>query len=430
LNIPFAPTSQKARAPIGAAMAAVVVVWLLLTQISAIQKSYLYGLSDTADPYSEANVIRAAEHYAKYGFSVDAGLAHIVYGERFPNAGWVKHLHRYPLPSGVYTRYPPLPEIICGFLEKLIGYHVWAWRLVPVFFGLVATAYAFVALRRVLDPVVAGVMIILLSIVPMATSHMHGLHFHSYAHAAFLAQLALLVRIFFSPERTSVASYAVLFALGFLQGWLSFEYAFVVAGAAVPLALVAHANKSPVEVRKTLLIALLTGAGFTIAHMLHFLQVAAFYGSVSMALQDLSGRALYRFAGDIQTSYLVQVATNLVKYLKVLWFSPNNHHFGAMLVIFSIMVFLDRIIALKESGEPSAPARRYLALVSDRSVILPVLLSYGIAALWLLVMPSHADIHTHIVPRIFFLPYFVLVLVFMLRIFEHPFATRCGTSMK
>jgi hypothetical protein len=402
---------------LGTAIAVAVIVWLLLTQLFEIYH-IRNGLSPTADPYSEANVIRAAEHYAKYGFLVDAGLAHIVYGDRFRNSGWTQDLYRFPLPSGVYTRYPPLPEIIAGMLEKIVGYRVWVWRLVPVLLGLAATVYAFAALRRVLDSLAASGMIILLSIVPMVTSHMHGLHFEGYGHAAFLCELALLVRILFLDERPSRGAYMALFGLGFLQGWLSFEYVFVVSAAVVPLALVARAHGARVELRTVLLLLAVSGGGFVAAHLLHFLQVATFYGSISTALQDFSGRAMYRFAGEAQAPYLVQVAVNLVKYAVVIWFSPNNQHFGALLFIVTLLVILREMMSARGASGLRTGTRRGLAMLSDKRVVLPMVVSYAIAAIWLFVMPSHANIHTHIVPRVFFLPYFVVVLIFTLSVFQ------------
>src|SRR5262249_54024433 len=152
-----------------------------------------------ADSFSEANAIRAAQHYAEYGFTIDAGLPHILYGDRFPKYGWKAVSD--PLPYGVYTRYPPLADLICGLLEKTIGFqHLWLWRFVPVSLGLIATFYVFFGLRQVLGSVPSAVMTLLLSIVPMATSHMHGLYFEGYAHAAFLAELVLITRIFFNPK--------------------------------------------------------------------------------------------------------------------------------------------------------------------------------------------------------------------------------------
>jgi len=416
-------TTQPPRtaARLGTAIAVSVIVWLLLTQLFEIRRMG-NGLSPTATPYSEANVVRAAEHYAKYGFLVDAGLAHIVYGDRFRDAGWTKDLYRYPLPSGVYTRYPPLPEIIAGTMEKIVGYRLWLWRLVPVLLGLAATVYAFAALRRVLGSLAASGMIILLSIVPMVTSHMHGLHFEGYAHAAFLCELALLVRILFLDERPSRSGCMALFGLCFLQGWLSFEYVFVAAAAVVPLALVAREHGARVELRTVLLLLAVSGGGFVAAHLLHFLQVATFYGSISAALQDLSSRAAYRFAGEAQPPYLVQVAVNLVKYAVVIWFYPdnqnfpNNGHFGALLFIVSVLVILRRMMSVNGASGLRTGARRGLAMLSDKGVVLPMVVAYAIAALWLFVMPSHAYIHTYIVPRVFFLPYFVVVLIFTLSV--------------
>ena len=408
-------TASKTRSGAGEIIAGCTILWLLITQVLAI-----HGLdnrlsphgSPTADPFSEANAIRAAQHYADYGFTVDAGLPHIVYGDRFPGAGWVTD-PLDPLPSGVYTRYPPLPDLICGVLEKIIGFeHLWAWRIVPVFFGLMATAYAFLGLRQVLGPVPSGVMTILLSLVPMATSHMHGLHFEGYAQAAFLSELVLITRIFFSNDPPSKASQLGVFALGFLQGWLSFEYAFVVAGAAVPLALIAGANDHRIGASLTMRVVVLSVAGFTTAHLLHFLQVVDFYGSVSMALQDYSGRALYRIHGDNRSPeanypYWTQVVSNFHVYAELLWFSFD--HFGPLLPLMSIAGGLQRNPRERISVSDGL-IKRSFSLISDRKALVAVVTSYAISAVWLVIMPSHARMHLHITPRIFFLSYFTAVL--------------------
>jgi hypothetical protein len=146
--------------------------------------------------------------------------------------------------------------------------------------------------------------------------------------------------------------------------------------------------------------------------------VATFYGSISTALQDFSGRAMYRFAGEAQAPYLVQVAVNLVKYAVVIWFSPNNQHFGALLFIVTLLVILREMMSARGASGLRTGTRRGLAMLSDKRVVLPMVVSYAIAAIWLFVMPSHANIHTHIVPRVFFLPYFVVVLIFTLSVFQ------------
>jgi hypothetical protein len=403
----------------GVFIAIATIIWLLFTQFAAIYEATTEGgLSSTADPYGEADAVRSAEFYAKYGFAVDAGLPHIVFGERFPNKGWVRDLQKYPLPSGVYTRYAPLPNFIVGVLEMTVGYHLGAWRLVPIFLGLCATAYAFTALRAVFGPTRGGVMILLLSVAPMVASYMHGLHFEGYAHSAFLVQLALLVRILFSREPVSLASYAALFGLGFLQGWLSFEYAFVVTGAVIPLALLAGTGRSEPIFGKIWPIVLLCGGGFTLAHVLHFAQVAAFYHSFAGALEDYSGRAMYRFSGGQQKSYLMMTSWVCLKYLRILWFNPRDPHFGPLMFLLSFSV-LGYGIAFRVGLRPYlARFPERLMLFVEGRILQAVLWSYGLAAIWVLVMPSHAEAHTHIVPRIFFLAYFVMVVVFVLAVFK------------
>ncbi len=403
---------------VGCLIMGALLIWLLLTQMAAIH-STLNGISAVEDPYSEANAIRAAQHYAEKGFLTDAGLPHVTYGDRFPLDGWVKDLDRSPLPSGVYTRYPPVPDLICGVLEKLVGFdHLWTWRLLPVGFGLSTMIYAFFSFKNSFGPVASGVMTTLLFAVPMATSYMHGLHYQGYAHSMFLVQLCFLVRIFFARSAPRFGSYAALFGFGFVQGWLSFEYAFIVMGAAIPIALIARANGYDGSVRPTLFLVVSSGAGFTIAHILHFLQVASFYGSVAMALQDYLGRAAYRLVGEGESSYLTLVLRVLRRYSVELWFSPHRGSFGFLLPFLSAAVLFDRVKAVSVAKEDWSKTRHYLAVLLDGKVVLPVILSYVFAALWLFAMPSMSMMHMHIVPRIFFLPYFVLVLIAAIRTLE------------
>src|ERR1700716_3125705 len=45
------------------------------------------GLSLVADPYSEANALRAGERFDNDGFTVNHGLPDVSYGQRFPEWG-------------------------------------------------------------------------------------------------------------------------------------------------------------------------------------------------------------------------------------------------------------------------------------------------------------------------------------------------------
>jgi len=425
-------TSARTRARIGTSIAACVLAWLFVEQLTVIA-SIGNGLSHTADPYSEANAIRAAQHYAEKGFFVDAGLPHIVYGKRFPHNGWVVDLRRYPLPSGVYTRYPPIPDLLCGVFESLIGFeHLWAWRLIPMTFGLLATLSVFLLLRRVICPLTAGVMTLLLSSVPMATSHMHGLHMEGYAHSLLLTHLALLTRIVLSAETVSRRVFGAAFGLALLQGGLSFEYAFVVTGAAIPLYIVAGRTDQRVSIRNAIRLVALCGAGFAAAHVLHFLQVVSFYGSAPTAIQDYTERAVIRAVGFHAESYAMQAVHASMTYARLLWCNsvlpplPNTPHFGPLLPLLSLVALLPLMplvalltprAAIGGSTETEQRRRRALSLL-PRGGALAMLFAYGLGWMWLFIMPSHATIHTHIVPRIFFLAYYVVALDVVLRLFR------------
>ena len=251
----------------------------------------------------------------------------------------------------------------------------------------------------------------------MATSHLHCLHYEGYAHSAFLAELVIITRILFSGLPTSAFSYGIVFALGLLQGFFSFDYVFVATGAAIPLAMLARENGRSVEVRLVARLVALSGAGFAIAHLLHFWQVAHFYGSVSAALNDFSSRATYRFVGAGPTSsYLTQVMHTFERYSRELWLSPGGLHFGAFLLLFS--AFSVSGIVRGTNGTAGTNVGQWrLSLMAKRNCAVMLFVAYGIGAVWLMAMPSYCRIHPHVVPQIFFLPYYVAVLAVALRLF-------------
>ena len=70
--------------------------WLPVALVSLViwgqQCVYVANLGDSlspvADPFSEANALRAGEGYAKEGFSHSYGLPMVGYGDQFPETGF------------------------------------------------------------------------------------------------------------------------------------------------------------------------------------------------------------------------------------------------------------------------------------------------------------------------------------------------------
>ena len=385
--------------------------WLAATQVAEIRRLG-NGLSYTADPFSEADAIRSSEHYVRFGFTSDAGLPNIQYGDRFPTDGAIAGDALF---HGVYTRYPPLPNLLCGLFEVTFGFdHVWVWRFVPVVLTLAATVLLFRAFEAAFGSLSAAAVTVLASAAPMTLSYMHGLHFQGYAHALMLLELALLTSVVFGRAAVTASRLSVLALVGFVQGWLSFEYIFIVTGAAIPLALVArqHGHRAPPRLALQLVAA--AGSGFLAAIALHFMQVIVFHGSVAAAYADFHGRAVFRMLGDGTTPYLNEVLVVLGRQAKALWIGPNMVHFGILLPAFTVGLVVSAWHGGGTSRREKVGTTEQVSWWRSADVI-ALLVAYGISGMWVVLMPEHADNHQHFVPRIFFLAYFTAVLASVLR---------------
>ena len=120
---------------------ALIVLIILLLAGRGIYDSLRYSgqLSPIADPFSEANALRAGEGYAENGFFSNAGLPDLCYGDRFPGRGaW--RVEEFPLQFSmsslkddcIYTHYPPGPDLIAGLLTEICGVgNLGCFRLFP-----------------------------------------------------------------------------------------------------------------------------------------------------------------------------------------------------------------------------------------------------------------------------------------------------------
>jgi hypothetical protein len=406
------------------ALMALLLVGLVVSQVLFI-RSIGNGVSRFGDPYSEANAFRAAEFYATFGFLVDAGLPHIVYGAQFPGVGWVTDLYRYPLPRGVYTRYPPLPDIICGILERVVGREYrWAWRILPVAVGLLALALVFGLLRGAMGPLPAAWLAVSVGVAPLTWTFLHGLHFEGYAHALAIVQIALVASILLSARGPSRAEGLTLFGMALCQGFLSFEYCFVVCLMVVPMYFVARADGGRPDWSSVLVVGALSATGFIVAHGFHFVQVAVFYGSVQEGVRDLASRARFRSTGGLGAPFphSLLAGAALLEYTKVLFLTAANSHFSVLMPLLVVaagsLPFLGRTRRTEPQVRDLCLAESSKSRFRWNSVAGAIGSALAISASWLVVMPTHSIVHLHIVPRIFVLPYMTCGLLLALWVFR------------
>jgi hypothetical protein len=377
------------------------------------------ALSPTADPWTEADTIRAAEGYARLGFLANWGLPDLCFGDRFAEQGTEAMLRRGEAPQSwlvaagagrsrgdlvsaerfVYTHYPPGPHLVAGLMATAVGPgRVGLYRLVPVATGLAGIVYLLIELALSFGTWRAALAAAALSALPMFTNMMHGLSYQGYSLALLLMQLGLCVRV----ARTGTARRRMvmaMFLVAFCQGAMGFDYVFLVTLAPVVVALVVSER----AVTRALIRSSVTcAAGFTAAHALHFLQVVGYLGGVGPALADFRAIAAYRSIGSQYDD-----GTMIPSRLEIWWeyateYSALPLHFGVPLVV-PIAVTLALLLAMKAFRPGRVPTATVLAIPAALIV----------SSLWVVVMHQYSAQHWHFIPRHYFLAAFIPLLALL-----------------
>lgn len=252
------------------------------------------------DPHSESSVLREVDGFRAQGLTHDSGLGNVLFGPRYPDVGFAgplgEDLKLSVTPSGVYTHYPPGPEYLTYIAEAVFGPEpVSHLRLLPLALCGAAAVFYGLSLRSRFGDVAAWlVMLASLGVVSFSDAN-SSVHMLGYALAFLLVEIGVAIEL--------NCLRAPFFLLGFLQGWISFDWVFLVVltPLAVELSLPLISLGYKARLRLAFERGILAAAGFTFAHLLHFAEVWSFYGSFSDAVADLRDSAKFRFSGDDST---------------------------------------------------------------------------------------------------------------------------------
>lgn len=378
------------------------------------------ALSATADPWTEADTVRAAEGYARLGFLANWGLPDLCFGEQFAAQGTKAMLRQGQGAQSwlaaanagrksddlisadrlVYTHYPPGPHLVAGMMATAVGPgRVGLYRLVPVSIGLIAVVYLFAELARLFGVWRTALAAVALTAFPMFTNMMHGLSYQGYALALLLTELALCVRI----ARTGRAGWPIMagmFLVAFGQGAMGFDYVFLVTLAPLVMALVL--NDRAGATRGFVHSSIVSAAGFAVAHGVHFFQVVGYLGGVRSAIADFAAIAAYRSLGSQYDDGTVIPSRLDIWWEYVTDYSALPLHFGIP-VIGMIAVVLTVLLALKAFRLCRVPA----------STLIAVPASLIVCSLWVIVMHQYSAQHWHFIPRHYFLAVFIQLLALL-----------------
>ena len=250
--------------------------------------------------FSESNAIREARNFLDTGIAADDGLGDVLRPDLYPEEGFQGHpaTRAHSLtPKGIYTHYPPGPEYILYVAMRLLGTHpISRLRIVPLMITWLTTLFFGLSLHRRFGTPVAALVMLACAALPMFSAADSFLHYDGYALALLLVEIGLAI-----GSNILVLPFIVL---GFLQGWLSFDYFFLVTlvPGAVELAMPRLDPGHAARKRLALMRCGAAGGGFALAHLLHFAEVWAFFGSFHAALHDLGAAAAYR-TGEFGTCW-------------------------------------------------------------------------------------------------------------------------------
>jgi hypothetical protein len=420
-----------------------VFLFLVLLQLAYLA-SIGNGLGRHSDFHSESSGLRAAEAFLKDGITSHHGLPRHFYGNRFPGQGGIDILTNGLVPlqirqgfppdqvnpdNWVYTHYPPGSEYLCAITGRFVGLdRLWRLRLFPLSLGLLAAAVFFRTLVRSFGVDRGALIAAACVILPMFNTYMPGLHFQGYSFTLLLFQMSCLIPMLWQTRGARLWHWPVFFALGFFQGWLSFDHFFVVCLIPLPFWLMRRAEGSQPSFHWLFWACALPFAGFALAHILHFLQVAAELGGWHPAFEEFRRAAAERASqantiwpqtlrallgrDTIHGNYPISLALGAYCYLRDVLIL-RGLQFGpfmllALVAAFPVAAFRTTRVAVITRGKQ----RRMdcsLSWPGPRG-IWPVLGAALLVSLaWWLVMPAHVVDNSHFTVRHLFVLYFFLV---------------------
>ena len=380
---------------------------LVLKEVIYIQ-TFRNDVSPIADGFSEANAIRGAVFFQDNGFKETSGLPDLCYSDILPNRGTNKSL----CTGKAYTHYPPGPEYFNWFWMNVFGKGSfnptrYVQILISFLIGLFFLKTIFTFVGGGSKGVLFGVILIL---PPMFSNYMHGLH---YQQSAFLIlQLQIAFSILYSKNQRPIYLLAFI-VFGFLQGWLSFDFAFLATLFFIPFYILLEKEKY-LKLRHIIFVGLSSGLSFTAAHFLHFLRVINYLGGLDEAIRDFAGSAAHRafnaasFEDKPNPKFTKEIGLLTVAKDYLYRVAGRGKYLAINLINFIWIIlglrFVKKLETKKYKFEFSVATRDLLALFS----------AVLISSLWSIIMRQHAHIHGFIA-RHYYLCYFFCCLILVKR---------------
>ncbi len=384
---------------VAALVAVLCVLGLAVFEQGTIAISVGNAPSALADGGSDHDALVTGMNYYVDGFTKNYGLP----DRAAPIAKVYMDPADKPTWGAVYTHYPPGANWMTGIGFYLFGpNHVPLYRIIPITFSAICFLASYLLLRRALGALLAAASVFVLFRVPMTASMMHALYSHGYATAVLVLQTSYVFSCFRRQGFLNLRQLALVFAMGWIQGWLGFDYAFV--ASLYPLALAALCLASPVS-KAGIVTTIAAGSGFTLAHGVHFAQVALLRQSWVSAYSDFFDVAAFR-SGAIQDPEMSANTTLHILQTYLIDLLPRRG-VGDWPALCIIGVGIVMPVAYMVWSRFSPSVRR--SGVRGTRLLCGVGIALLVSMMWELVMQQHALVAAHK----FFLPRHLIFFLFI-----------------
>ncbi len=381
----------------------IVCILIMLGVKILYQSQYSNGLFSWSLRNSELMTVNAGKGFAEQGFLSNGGLQDLHYG-MLSNDGKKKHY--------IKLTYPPAPHWLAGIYIKICGIGKEAcYRLFPAIFSIISLIFVAKILLSVLDPIKSALMMLSLAVIPATTTMMHGLAYVTYSSTLFLVQLAFLLKFFKGNPKENKIFLFMLFIAGFIQGWFSLDYIFLVCLSAIPFALLYFQDTK--EYRNRFLFAILAcSIGFLFAQFLHLIQVVIYKGSILEAYKPLYKMFLYRLEGALTLEELPYGSeysrlSILLDYLRNQAGSGNYFRINVTKIL---LITVSLMLIQKANVTIQKPLQISLNWKSTFRNSFVILTAFIVSILWIVIMKQQSTIHQDFFTMHLFLLYFICLL--------------------
>ncbi len=380
-------------------------------------------VSPIADGYSEANTIRGGTGFIEKGITSMKGLPDTCYKNLFPTEGrlgFVRSKTGDPNSScagAAYIHYPPGPEYMAWLGMNLVGKDNYTLlRLLPITLSVIVGIFFIHTMFDLVGGGTRGLIFgLALLLPPMYTNYLHGLHHQQYAFLMFQIQICLTILYMTKPGWKKWWIIPVFALLGFCQGYMTFDFAFLATLFVIPFYFYFRVDKN-VSFFTLVKIGLASGLGFTIAHLLHFYQVVLYIGTFDQAVKDFLASASHRAtnSGDIANTPHAKYDATQIGPLTVakdfLWRVSGR---GKYLAI-NLINFIWIVVGLRIIKRIEFKKGQVFHFEVRNSDLMALFASVVISSMWSIAMKQHAHIHGFIARHYYFC-YLITCLILVTR---------------